>query len=71
MPSHTGTKALAILLRWVHLLAGITGGGKYERGQEGARAAPWAIDARANNDRDSPLLLLGFTLSVKKSLNVF
>jgi hypothetical protein len=25
MPSHTRTKALAILLRWVHLLAGITG----------------------------------------------
>jgi uncharacterized membrane protein len=24
MPTHTGTEALAILLRWVHLLAGIT-----------------------------------------------
>ena len=24
MPTHTGTEALAILLRWIHLLAGIT-----------------------------------------------
>ena len=24
MPTHTGTEALAFILRWIHLLAGIT-----------------------------------------------